>query len=200
MDRDLRTVRRRLAALLAGTARLLGAGPRRAPRPSRVAEEGVAERRTVLIDRPRREVYHQLQHLERLPRFLDHLSSVTVEDGRITRWTVGDGDVAISWLVQVVDAVPGERIAWESLPGSDLIADGSLTFSDAERGGTIVDLALRYALAPGVAVPDTRLLDRLNGRRLASNLRLLRELIETDTFDPRASQARLAFPRAVTGS
>jgi uncharacterized membrane protein len=197
MDRDRSAVRRRLAAW----TRALRGLPPRAARPSRVVVEGIAERRTVLVDRPRREVYHQLQHLERLPKFLDHLSSVTVEDARITRWTVGDGDVAISWLVQVVEALPGERIAWESLPGSDLIADGSLAFTDGDRGGTIVDLALRYALAPGVVVTDTRLLDRLNGRRLASNLRLLRELIETDTFAPRGAHGALgpAFPRAVTG-
>jgi uncharacterized membrane protein len=192
-----RAVRRRLGALVADLADAVR-GPRVRAGASRVATEGISERRTVLVDRSRRDVYHQLKHLERLPRFLDHLSAVTVEDGRITRWTIGEGDHAITWLVQVVDDAPGERIAWESLPGSDLIADGSIAFLDGERGGTIVDLELRYQLAPGVQV-DARVLDRLNGRRLAMNLRQLRELIETDSYVPRPPRVpSAAFGPAIT--
>lgn len=144
--------------------------------------DGVDQRRTVLIDRPRHELYRVLRALEILPRFLDHLAAVSVDDDETWSFLVRDGDREIRWRCRITEDVPGSCVAWESLPGGDVIAGGSLTLSDGRRGGTVVDLDIWYRPSDKQA-PDEgvqQLFRVFGGRRLAQNLLFLRTLIETD--------------------
>jgi uncharacterized membrane protein len=228
-EASLRTLRRpapalreRLIALLGGAvtalidarrrsplAGLVGAaaalrGIRQPTLPQRVASDGVEQRRTVLIQRSRQEIYSQLRNLEHLPRYLDHLTGVTVDVRGDARFIATVGTASIEWTAQLVEDVAGEKIAWESLPGADVIAGGSYTLSDGPRGGTVVDLELWYRPAMGVQVrePVLRLFERVTGRRTAANLLLLRQLVDRGDLIERGAPANENAPgsgRAIVG-
>lgn len=186
--------RERLLAAIGGTLTALvrarrHATPAAAPAKRKwdPATDGVDQRRTVLVRKPAHELYHLLRDLEHLPRFLDHLADVVREDDRTWQFLVRDGEQALRWRVRLSDDVPGNCLAWESLPGGDLIAGGTLTLRDAARGmGTIVDIELWYRPVEHRRANDAavHLFERFTGRRLAANLLALRELIETDRFRP----------------
>jgi uncharacterized membrane protein len=179
--------RERLLALIGGAMTMLtGARQRTAltrPAPRRGSRpDGVDQRRTVLIDRPRHEVYRVLRDLEVLPKFLDHITTVTAEDDQTWTFLVKDDEGELRWRARLAEDVPGNCLVWESLPGGDLIAGGSMTLSDGSRGGTVVDVEIWYR--PPEDQPSDpavqRLFARFGGRRLARNLLKLRAVIETD--------------------
>src|SRR5262245_42741043 len=91
--------RERVIAALGGAITAIAAARRRSPRSAQrsraaVATAGVEQRRTLLVKRPRGEVYRRLRNLENLPRFLDHVTAVTVIDDRTSRWTIRDRGAA----------------------------------------------------------------------------------------------------------
>jgi uncharacterized membrane protein len=175
---------RLLAAIGKVTTALIGARQRTAPAKTRgrrhASSDGVDQRRTVLIDRPSHELYRVLRDLEILPRFLDHLAGVTAEDDRTWRFLIRDGEHEIHWRARLTEDVPGNCLAWESLPGGDLIAGGSISLRDGRHGGTVVDLELWYRPAEHAELEPAvvHLFERFTGRRLAKNLLELRSLID----------------------
>jgi uncharacterized membrane protein len=54
----------------------------------------------------------------------------------------------VEWDAEVINEVENEVIAWRSLPGSDIISAGSVTFRSLRGGrGTQVNIQLQYASA-----------------------------------------------------
>ena len=168
-----------LVAGLRGAAAALR-GPRAPALPRRVATDGVEQRRTVLIYQPRHELYRQLRHLEHLAKFLDHLTGARAAGSDTAELVATIGTATIEWKAQIVEDVPGETIAWESLPGSELIAGGTYTLTDGPRGGTVVDLEIWYRPAMGVPTrePVLRFFERVTGRKMSTNLLALRQLVD----------------------
>jgi uncharacterized membrane protein len=191
--------RNRLIALIGGVMTML-TGARERTAPARPAlrrgsrPDGVDQRRTVLIDRSRHDIYHVLRDLEVLPRFLDHLTSVTAQDDQTWTFVVRDDDQReLRWRARLSEDVPGNCVAWESLPGGDLIAGGSMTLSDGRHGGTVVDLEIWYRPSDEHPTdPAVRgLFGRFGGRRLARNLLRLRAVME-ELIPPRQRDGMLA--------
>jgi uncharacterized membrane protein len=88
------------------------------------------------IECPAAELYAYWRDLENLPKIMSHLASVEdLGDGR-SRWTAkGPGGVPATWEAEIIDEMPGERIAWRSVGGTVPNA-GSVTFTEApgDRG------------------------------------------------------------------
>jgi uncharacterized membrane protein len=125
------------------------------------------------------EIYARFRALERLPSVMRHLRFVH-EDGAHSRWTarlpVG-GDV--TWDAELTDDVPGERIAWRTLPGSGFEHRGAITFAwrpDRAATDVRVELVLGFAgLAP--SAPLARLLAR---SAIEADLRGWKQALETE--------------------
>ena len=101
--------------------------------------------KTVLISRPRAELYAFWRKFENLPKFMENVRSVEVNDKRST-WTIAaPAGQTVQAEVELVDEVPGERLAWESTPDSQIATQGSVTFRDAPAGrGTYVEAIVEY--------------------------------------------------------
>lgn len=181
-------LRERLLAAIGGTLTALVGARRRTAAPAKKGRElgaqGIDQRRTVLVRKPAHEIYHLLHDLEVLPRFLEHLTRVEREDDHTWRFMIRDGERVLRWRVRLSEDLPGNCIAWESLPGGDIIAGGSISLRDGSRGGTVIDIELWYRPVEHRRGNEaaTRLFERFSGRRLAANLLALRELLETDAL------------------
>lgn len=88
------------------------------------------------IYRPRQEVYDQWRQWQNLPRYARHLKSVEDLGNGRTRWTAEGPNGDVTWEAETYEEVPGQRIAWRSLEGSDVMSNGVVEFRDApmDRG------------------------------------------------------------------
>jgi uncharacterized membrane protein len=120
------------------------------------AEAQVAERlgwssasvvsRSVTIQKPRDEVYRFWHDIENLPRFMHNIESVkSLGNGRshwVAKAPLGQN---AEWDSETIEDVPGERISWKSVEGSDFNQSGTVTFKDAPgKRGTEVTFMLAY--------------------------------------------------------
>jgi uncharacterized membrane protein len=59
----------------------------------------------------------------------------------------GPAGLAVTWNAEIVSEVENTLIAWRSLPGSDVVTAGSVTFTSA-RGGRSTQVSVRLQYAP----------------------------------------------------
>lgn len=136
--------------------------------------------KTVLINRPRAEVYAYWRDLTNQSKFLEDVKAVRAE-GKRFNWTftgLMGGDVEVE--VELTEERENQRLAWASVPGSEIETRGSVTFREAPAGrGTYVELDLEYvppAGAAGRAV--SRLFRAAPQQRIRHGLKRLKMLLE----------------------
>ncbi len=135
---------------------------------------------SVVIARPRDELFRFWRNLENLPRFMDHLQSVTVLDDRHSQWVVkGPGGVRLEWDAEITHEVENELIAWRSLPGSDLDHRGAVHFSPVHNGGTEVRVILRYQTRrAGAGNAISQILGDRPADQIVDDLRRFKQVME----------------------
>lgn len=154
---------------------------RRRPGRSEERRGAVHIRRAITVHRPPEIVYRFWQDFENLPRFMVHLDSVRVANGR-SHWRAGGSAGArFEWDAEVSEELPNELLVWRSVPGSEVTTSGKISFVPAVRGqGTEVHVELRY----GATSRDLgSRLERLFGNdpetQLENDLRRFKQVIET---------------------
>jgi uncharacterized membrane protein len=112
---------------------------------------GVNVRESVRIERPVAEVYRYWRRLENLPRVMSHLERVTETSDRHSSWIArGPADLRVEWAAELINEVDDQLLAWRSLPGSDVVTAGSVTFRSIRGGrGTQLNVRLQYGGVPG---------------------------------------------------
>ena len=108
-------------------------------------------KRTVTIQRSAQDLYTYWSQLENLPLFMRHLVSVKGNADGISHWVAkGPAGKNVEWDARVINAVPNELLAWESLPDSQIKNAGSIHFHPAPPGrGTEVTVQLSYVPPAG---------------------------------------------------
>jgi uncharacterized membrane protein len=145
-------------------------------------DKGIKVERTVQIARPPQEIYRFWRNLENLPRFFEHVESVTPIDNLRSHWLVkGPAGTRVEWTAQILTDREGELISWESLPGAEVQNAGSVRFEPAADGGTNVKVALQYYPPAGViGAAVAKLFGESPDQQLDDDLGRLKQLIETE--------------------
>jgi len=137
---------------------------------------------TLVINRPAQELYDYWHDFENLPRFMHHLEEVRVTGAGRSHWVAkAPAGLSVEWDAEVTEEVPGERIAWRSLPGADVENSGSISFAEATGGrGTIIRVELTYSPPGGVVGKwAARLLGEEPESQARADLRRFKQLMET---------------------
>jgi uncharacterized membrane protein len=116
-------------------------------------DRGVHVRESIRLEAPVGDIYRFWRRLENLPQFMTHLHRVTETSGGISHWVAsGPAGFTVKWDAEIINEVENKVLAWRSLPGSDVVTAGSVTFN-AVRGGrsTQVSVHLQYAPPAGKA-------------------------------------------------
>jgi uncharacterized membrane protein len=163
-----------------------GRRPRGDDRTSPVASvgrgQGVKVEESVTINRPVLEVYRFWRNFENLPRFMDHLESVTVIDDTRSHWVAkGPAGTKVEWDAIIHNEVDDELIAWRSLPGAEVNNAGSVHFTPTPDGtGTDVRVVLSYEPPAGiVGVAVARLLGEEPSKQVADDLRRFKQVMDS---------------------
>jgi uncharacterized membrane protein len=165
--------------------RALGRNTARGDRVSPVASvargQGTKLEQTVKINRPVSEVYQFWRNFENLPRFMDHLESVTVIDEDRSHWVAkAPAGAKVEWDATIHNEIEDELIAWRSLPGSEINNAGSVHFTPDEQGtATFVTVVLSYEPPAGkLGTAVAKLFGEEPSTQVADDLRRLKQVME----------------------
>lgn len=146
--------------------------------------------RSQTINRPRQEIYQHWRDFTRFPDFMDNVRGVERLDAKKSRWTIeAPAGKTVVLLTETTHDVPGERIAWRSIEGSEIETAGEVLFKDAAPGrGTVVTLIMTYA-PPGGALGKlgAKLFRREPAIQARLDLRRFKQLLETGEVTRNAS-------------
>jgi len=141
--------------------------------------QGVKVERAITIDRPAHELYAFWRDFENLPRFMEHLESVTVIDATRSHW-IARAPVGqrVEWDAEIHNEIPDELIAWRSLPGSEIANAGSVHFTPA-GGGTEVRVVLSYEPPAGrLGDAVARFFGEAPAQQVQDDLRRFKQVME----------------------
>ena len=144
-------------------------------------EEGLVGR-TVMINKPKDEIYRAWRDFTRFPTFMENVESVEDLGGGRSKWTIkAPLGSSVELVTRVTEDSPGQAIAWKSEPESEIQTEGRVEFFDVAPGrGTGVRLTLRYdppGGLPGRAI--AKVLQREPNVQARRDLRRFKMLIET---------------------
>jgi uncharacterized membrane protein len=125
------------------------------------------------------EAYRAWRDLERLPRFMKHITSVSVSNGH-SHWTAQfSGLPPVEWDAEIVKDVPGQVVSWRSLEASPIENSGSVTFFDLGARGTGLRVEIGY-YPPAGALGATlaRLFSPLTEQQVREDIRRFKRLLE----------------------
>ena len=138
-------------------------------------------RSAITINAKPDDVYARWRDFESLPTFMYHLESVQVMDDRHSHWVAkAPAGTTVEWDAEIVEDLPGKRIAWRSVADASVENSGSVQFHAAPRGqGTEVRVELQYE-PPGGAIGKivAKLFGEEPNQQLADDLRRFKQLIE----------------------
>jgi uncharacterized membrane protein len=144
-------------------------------------EEGLVGR-TVTIGRPKDELYREWRDFTKFPRFMENVERVGDLGGGRSKWTIkAPTGSTVELVTRITDDRPGEAIAWESEPESDIQTKGRVEYFDVAPGrGTGVRLTMRYDPPGGLAGRTiAKVMQREPNVQARRDLRRFKQLIET---------------------
>jgi uncharacterized membrane protein len=138
--------------------------------------------KSLTVNRSPDEVYAFWRNFENLPRFMEHLESVSITDERHSHWTArAPGGTSVEWDAEITEDQPGRLIAWRSLQDADVANRGIVRFLPAPGGrGTEVHVELRYDPPAGkLGTIVAKLFGEEPGQQVDRDLRRFKQVLET---------------------
>jgi uncharacterized membrane protein len=143
-------------------------------------------RDSIRVARPVDQVFALWRQVENLPRFMTHLESITDLGGGRSHWVAkGPAGSRVEWDAEIVSEIDNTVIGWRSLPGSDIVAAGSVNFSPVSAGECEVSVHLLYEPPAGrLGATAATILGREPSQTIREDLRHVKRVLE----DPAAFQ------------
>lgn len=135
----------------------------------------------IVINRTPAEMYALWRDQDVLTTIFSHVESVTPGSDGQSHWVLkGPFGSPYEMDVEIVSQVENEHIGWQSLPGGDFAAAGSVHFHAVGDGATEVRVVLRYEPTGwGVGAFVANLLGANPAEEIAEDLERLKQRIET---------------------
>ncbi|HVG42887.1 MAG TPA: SRPBCC family protein [Chitinophagaceae bacterium] len=153
-------------------------------------------RTSLIVSKPKDEVYAFWRKLENLPLFMKHLATVTEIDTKHSHWeaTLPGNIGKVKWNAEIVKEEPGYLIGWQSIPNSMINNAGKVVFNDALGGqGTELEVVISYHPPAGeIGTGIAKLLNPVFEKMIRQDVMNFKDYIETKhngTTDNRQSTA-----------
>ncbi len=149
--------------------------------------ESVNIQTTLIVNKPKSEVYDFWRKLENLPLFMKHLASVREADDKKSHWEANlPGNVTtIGWDAKIVKEEENTMLSWKSLPGATIENAGKVTFKDAlGHQGTELGVMITYRPPAGkIGSGLAWLLNPLFTRMIEDDIKNFKVYIETGSVE-----------------
>ncbi len=137
---------------------------------------------TITVAASPEETYAFWRRLENLPRFMQHLKSVTEMGGGTSLWTArSPGPLPdLTWEAEIVEEDPGRLLVWRSLENADVDNAGHVQFKATPDGGTEVHVRIAYRAPAGdLGHWVARRLDAVFSQMVKEDVRRFKHVLET---------------------
>ena len=168
---------------------------RRAASPEDYYERGIHVEEAMTIERTPWDLYQFWRNFENLPRFMQHLESVTVMDEKRSHWVAKAPSIAggkVEWDAEIINDEPNSLVAWRSLENANVDNAGSVRFVPGPEGrGTEVRVVIDY-IPPGGVVGKwvAKLFGEEPSQQIHEDLRRFKRLMETGEIPTTQGQPR----------
>jgi uncharacterized membrane protein len=155
---------------------------------------------TFLVNASAQSAYDLWRNIDNLPRFMVHLKTVRTLDERNSEWVAaGPMGREVQWRAEITEDLKDQRIAWRSLPGSDIHTKGLVEFRpDPQSRGTFVTAEVHYSSPAGaVGRGFATLLGKHPAFMVREDLRRFKALLETGETPTTVGQTH--GPRGIRG-
>lgn len=154
---------------------------------------GIQVRKTITINAPVEQVFEAMSRYENFPQLMRNVRSVELRPDGISHWQVaGPAGVDVEWDAETTQHEPNRRLAWRSLPGSQVQHEGSLDFESVEDRATRLTVDMRYRPPAGAVGHVAAKLFRADPQsELEEDLLRLKTTLETGK-PPRDAASRSA--------
>ncbi len=126
------------------------------------------------------DVYKIWANFENFPRFMKYIKSVTLTGPRTSHWVMaGPLGVDVEWDAATTQLDENERVAWNSIEGSDVKTSGQVTFRELGPNETEVTVMLRYDPPAGAAGEALAELFANPEKRVQADLEHFKEHVES---------------------
>jgi uncharacterized membrane protein len=145
-------------------------------------KRNIEVRKTITVNRAPDEVYAFWHDFENLPGFMTHLESVEITGQGRSHWKAkAPAGRTVEWDAIIIDDQPNDRIAWETVAGSDIDHAGLVRFQPAPGNrGTEVRVELRYAPPAGrLGAMLAKLFGEEPEQQIQADLRAFKSMMET---------------------
>jgi uncharacterized membrane protein len=137
--------------------------------------------RSVTIARPAQEVYAFFRDFSNLPRFMENIERIEVQDDRRSHWVVkAPAGGTVEWDAVVTEDQPGTLLAWQTEEGAEVPNGGRVEFKDVGERGTVVSATIVYD-PPGGTIGKliAKMFQREPGIQARRDLARLKQYLET---------------------
>jgi uncharacterized membrane protein len=142
-------------------------------------QNGVRAANSVTIMKSPEELYNYWRRLENLPRIMSHLETVEETSSTQSHWVAkAPLGTKVAWDAEITEDIPGQKIAWRSLPDSQVPNEGYVEFNSAGEGrGTVVHVSLTYHPPGGtVGAGIAKLFGQEPNQQIAQDMRKFQQL------------------------
>jgi uncharacterized membrane protein len=110
-----------------------------------MVENGIRMEQSIQVNVAPHQAFEFWRTLENFPRFMAHIKEVkATKDNRYTWKVDGPLGTSVSWEADVTDVVQDKRISWKTVGDAQVANSGSVEFSAAPAGGTLLQVKLSY--------------------------------------------------------
>jgi len=143
------------------------------------AKEKVIEA-SVVIRKPREEVFAFYRDFRNLPRFLGDVMAIEQVDPTASRWTIqGPLGVRLAWTVRVTAERANELIRYETVSLPLLTTYWEIHFAPGPQAGETEVREVMKAPLGGLGRAALAVIGKFPDKEVAANLNRLKELMET---------------------
>ena len=137
-------------------------------------------RTTIIVNKPRNEVYAFWRRLENLPLFMRHLELVQEIDNTRSHWEAKVNMVTLKWDAEIVKDDQNSLLAWQSLPGSTIENAGKVEFRNAlgDRGTELRIMITYRPPAGNIGTSVARLFNSMFEKMVKEDVTNFKQFIE----------------------
>jgi uncharacterized membrane protein len=147
----------------------------------------------VSIDCRPDELYRVWRRFDKFPHLLPNVTAVEPIDYRTSRWIArGLGGLRVKWIMELVNDVPNQLLAWQTVGGTGLVNTWSIRFvPEAGNRGTIVSAQLDYRVPGGkVGAALAAMFGKDPSQAVREGLRRLKQVMEAGEIPTTNGQPR----------
>lgn len=137
-------------------------------------------KKSITINKSTAELYNFWRDFENLPKFMNHLESVTNIDNQRSHWVAkAPLGTTVEWDAEITSEHENERIGWKSIENSEIPNSGVVEFLPTSTRGTEVKVTLTYEPPAGyLGSLVAKLFGEEPNQQVAEDLRRFKSLME----------------------